>query len=53
MLVVALFDGLASGVAYAIAGVPDPVTWAAITGLLALVPFSAMAPSRPRRWNSP
>jgi predicted PurR-regulated permease PerM len=39
MLVVALFDGLASGVAYAIAGVPDPVTWAAITGLLALVPF--------------
>jgi predicted PurR-regulated permease PerM len=39
MLVVALFDGLASGIAYAIAGVPQPVTWAAITGLLALVPF--------------
>ena len=39
MLVVALFDGLACGIAYAIAGVPEPVTWAAITGLLALVPF--------------
>ena len=39
MLVVALFDGLASGIAYAIAGVPQPVSWAAITGLLALVPF--------------
>lgn len=39
MLVVALFDGLASGIAYAIAGVPEPLTWAAITGLLALVPF--------------
>ena len=39
MLVVALFDGLASGIAYAIAGVPQPLTWAAITGLLALVPF--------------
>ena len=40
MLVVALFDGLASGIAYAIAGVPQPLTWAAITGLLALVPFA-------------
>jgi len=39
MLIVALFDGLAGGIAYAIAGVPQPVTWAAITGLLALVPF--------------
>jgi predicted PurR-regulated permease PerM len=39
MLIVALFDGLAGGIAYAIAGVPHPVTWAAITGLLALVPF--------------
>jgi predicted PurR-regulated permease PerM len=40
MLVVALFDGLASGIAYTIAGVPQPLTWAAITGLLALVPFA-------------
>jgi len=39
MLVVGLFDGLASGVAYAIAGVPHAAVWAAITGLLALVPF--------------
>ena len=39
MLVVALFDGFATGVAYAIAGVPHAAVWAAITGLLALVPF--------------
>lgn len=39
MLVVALFDGCATGVAYALAGVPDARVWAAITGLLALVPF--------------
>ena len=39
MLVVALFDGFASGIAYAIAGVPHAAVWAAITGLLALVPF--------------
>jgi predicted PurR-regulated permease PerM len=41
MLLVSLFDGLAAGVAYAIAGVPHAVVWAAITGLLALVPFLA------------
>jgi predicted PurR-regulated permease PerM len=41
MLVVSLFDGFATGVAYAIAGVPHPAVWAAITGLLALVPFLA------------
>lgn len=39
ILVVALFDGFASGVAYAIAGVPHAAVWAAITGSLALVPF--------------
>jgi predicted PurR-regulated permease PerM len=39
MLVVGLFDGLASGIAYAAAGVPHAATWAAITGSLALVPF--------------
>jgi predicted PurR-regulated permease PerM len=39
MLIVALFDGFASGVAYAIAGVPRAAVWAAVTGLLALVPF--------------
>jgi predicted PurR-regulated permease PerM len=41
MLVVALFDGFASGIAYALAGVPHAIVWAAITGLLALVPFLA------------
>jgi predicted PurR-regulated permease PerM len=41
MLVVSLFDGLAIGVAYVVAGVPHAVVWAAITGLLALVPFLA------------
>ena len=39
MLVVGLFDGLACGVAYAVAGVPHAATWAAITGALAIVPF--------------
>ena len=39
MLVVGLFDGFATGIAYAIAGVPHAAVWAAITGLLGLVPF--------------
>ena len=39
MLVVGLFDGFATWVAYAIAGVPHAALWAAITGALALVPF--------------
>jgi predicted PurR-regulated permease PerM len=39
MLVVGLFDGFATGVVYAIAGVPHAALWAAITGTLALVPF--------------
>lgn len=39
MLVVALFDGFACGVAFAVLGVPKPAIWAAITGSLALVPF--------------
>lgn len=39
MVAVALFDGLASWVAYAAAGAPRPAVWAAITGLLAAVPF--------------
>ena len=43
MLVVALFGGLASGIGYAVAGVPHPVTWGAITGALALVPFLGYA----------
>jgi predicted PurR-regulated permease PerM len=39
VLVVGLFDGIAAGIAYAIAGAPHAITWAAITGALALVPF--------------
>ena len=39
MLVVALFDGVATAVVYALAGVPHVAVWAAITGALALVPF--------------
>ena len=39
ILVVALFDGFASSIVYAIAGVPHAAVWAAITGSLALVPF--------------
>jgi predicted PurR-regulated permease PerM len=43
MLVVALFDGVATGVVYALAGVPHAAVWAAITGVLALVPFLGYA----------
>jgi len=39
MLLVGLFDGFATGIAYALAGVPHAAVWAAITGLLGLVPF--------------
>ena len=39
MLVVALFDGVATAVVYALAGIPHVAVWAAITGALALVPF--------------
>jgi predicted PurR-regulated permease PerM len=43
MLVVALFDGLAAGIAYYFIGVPHAALWAAITGTLALVPFLGYA----------
>lgn len=39
MLVVALFDGLGTGLAYVVAEVPRAAVWAAITGSFALVPF--------------
>ena len=39
MLVVGLFDGVATACAYAIAGAPRAMVWAAITGALAAVPF--------------
>ncbi len=43
MLVVALFVGLATALAFALAGVPQAAVWAAITGSLALVPFLGYA----------
>ena len=39
MLIVGLFDGVATSIVYAIAGVPHVGLWAVITGSLALVPF--------------
>jgi len=39
MLLVGLFIGFAVWPAYAVAGAPHPGLWAAITGLLSLVPF--------------
>ena len=39
MLIVAIFDGLASTAVYAMAGVPRAAVWGAVTGLLSLVPF--------------
>jgi predicted PurR-regulated permease PerM len=43
MLILGLFDGCATGFVYAIAGVKHAALWAAITGLLALVPFLGYA----------
>jgi len=43
MLVVALFDAFAAALAYAAAGAPRPLLWAAITGSLAAVPFLGYA----------
>ena len=43
ILVVGLFDGLAIGVAFAIAGVPHAALWAAIIGALSLIPFLGYA----------
>jgi predicted PurR-regulated permease PerM len=43
ILIVGLFDGLATGVAFAIAGVPRAALWAAIVGSLSLIPFLGYA----------
>jgi predicted PurR-regulated permease PerM len=43
MLVVGLYDSLATALGYAAAGVPRPLLWAAITGALAAVPFLGYA----------
>ncbi|RZT97780.1 AI-2E family transporter [Rivibacter subsaxonicus] len=39
MIVVALFNGLVTALAFAIIGVPRPLVWAAIIGALSAVPF--------------
>jgi predicted PurR-regulated permease PerM len=43
VLVVGLFAGVTTGLAYAIAGVPHPALWGAIIGAVALVPFLGYA----------
>lgn len=43
MLAVALFDTVATGLAYSLAGAPRAWVWAAITGTLAAVPFLGYA----------
>lgn len=43
LLVVGLFDGLASALVYALAGAPRPLLWAAITAALAALPFLGYA----------
>jgi predicted PurR-regulated permease PerM len=43
MLLVGLFDTVATTVAYAIAGAPHSIEWGAITGALAAIPFVGYA----------
>ena len=52
VLVVGLFDGFATGLSYAVVGVPRAAVWGAIIGPIAAVPFlSAMRPSPRWRWR--
>lgn len=39
MVVVALFDGVLTGITYALAGEERPEVWGAVTGLFAMIPF--------------
>jgi predicted PurR-regulated permease PerM len=39
MVVVALFDGVLTGITYALAGVQRAEVWSAVTGLFAMIPF--------------
>ena len=43
MLLLGLFDGIATWAAWRLVGVPHALTWGAITGALALVPFLGYA----------
>ncbi len=39
MVLVGLIDGIALGIAYASLHIPSPVAWAAVTGILSMLPF--------------
>ena len=39
MVLVGLIDGIALGITYSAAHIPSPVAWAAVTGILAMLPF--------------
>jgi predicted PurR-regulated permease PerM len=43
MVVVALFDGVLTGITYALAGVQRAEIWGAVTGLFAMIPFLGYA----------
>jgi predicted PurR-regulated permease PerM len=43
MVVVAFFDGVLTGITYALAGVQRPEVWGAVTGLFATIPFLGYA----------
>ena len=41
LVLVGLGEGVLLGLAYALAGVPSPAIWGALTGILAMIPFAA------------
>ncbi|ACD82773.1 AI-2E family transporter [Candidatus Methylacidiphilum infernorum] len=41
LVLVSLGEGILLGIAYAIVGLPDPVTLGGVTGILAMIPFAA------------
>jgi predicted PurR-regulated permease PerM len=41
LVLVGLAEGLLIGIGYALAGLPSPALWGAVTGILAIIPFGA------------
>jgi predicted PurR-regulated permease PerM len=41
LVLVGIGEGILLGLAYALAGIPSPAVWGAITGVLAMIPFAA------------
>ena len=41
LVLVGLAEGVLIGIGYAFAGLPSPALWAAVTGILAIIPFGA------------